>query len=229
MKAARAHTAVLLFTRTSTEEARAKKFTPGTRRNKAIIRQLINRTKLLVQQAGLPLIVIDSAKQKGETFGERLQHAVQQVVNAGYEQVICLGNDSPGLTPGLIRLAAAKLQHQDFVFGRAADGGVYLIGLRQPTLSKLNFATIPWHTAQVFQELCRQTNLCRVTLLAPILADADDQAALQGISNTFTTVRFFKILRSLLQLVRAFVPSFTPLFVAARLTCQGLRAPPRGI
>ncbi|QMU29940.1 TIGR04282 family arsenosugar biosynthesis glycosyltransferase [Adhaeribacter radiodurans] len=229
MKAARAHTAVLLFTRTSTEEARAKKFTPSTRRNKAIIRQLINRTKLLVQQAGLPLIVIDSTKQKGETFGERLQHAIQQVVNAGYEQVICLGNDSPGLTPGLLRLAAAKLQHQDFVFGEAADGGVYLIGLRQPTQFKLNFTTIPWQTAQVFQELCRQTTLFRVTILEPILADADNTAAILAISNTCTTSRFLIILRSLLQLCKATAVSFTPLLVAARISTPGLRAPPRGM
>ena len=229
MKVAKAHTAVLLFTRTSSEEARVKKFTSSTSRNKAIITQLINRTKLLVRQAGFPLIVIDSTRQRGETFGERLQHAIQQVLDAGYEHVICLGNDSPELTPRLLQLAAAKLQQQDFVFGEALDGGVYLMGMRRATFTKLNFAAVSWQTAQVFQELVRQTALNRVTVLTPILVDADHRAAVQSISNTVSLGRFSRILQALLPLEQPSFARFISLLLAVLMATPGWRAPPEGM
>jgi glycosyltransferase A (GT-A) superfamily protein (DUF2064 family) len=221
-----AHTAILLFTRTSCEEAQVKKFTQSKGRNKAITTQLIDRTKHLVRQAGLSLIVVSSTKQKGQTFGERLKDAIQQVFDAGYDKVICLGNDSPGLTPALLRSAAAKLQQQDFVFGEAVDGGVYLMGMHRSTIPKLDFAAIPWRTSLVFKALCSQAAFARLAVLGPILQDADDAVSILAMSRKWCFCSFSKVLQSLLSLLQPGIIRFAPLLSSATTATHGLRAPP---
>lgn len=220
------HIAVLLFTRSSTQEAQAKHFCHGHARREAIAAQLISHTKKVVQQSGLPLFVVDSASQRGHTFGERLEHAFAQAFAAGYEQVICLGNDTPGLTPALIRSAASQLQQKDFVFGQAADGGVYLMGLSRQSMAQLNFRQISWNTSHVFDQLCTQTAPATVSILAPVLSDADDRAGILRISSRLNSGKLTHVLQSLLQVVSSNINySFSPIPSAATAT-QSLRAPP---
>ncbi|WP_299754693.1 DUF2064 domain-containing protein [uncultured Pontibacter sp.] len=220
------HIAVMLFTRSSTQEAQAKHFCNGHARRKAIAAQLISHTKKVVQQSGLPLFVVDSASQQGHTFGERLEHAFAQAFAAGYEQVICLGNDTPGLTPALLRSAASQLQQEDFVFGRAADGGVYLMGLSRQSMVQLDFRQISWNTSHVFAQLCAQTAPATVSILAPILSDTDDRAGILRISSSSNLGKLTHVLWSLLQVAPTKINySFSPI-PSAVVATKSLRAPP---
>ncbi|GAB3818388.1 hypothetical protein GCM10028895_15610 [Pontibacter rugosus] len=179
-----------------------------------------------MRQAGLPLVIINSARQQGNSFGERLQHAIQQVFEQGYEQVICLGNDAPGLTPATLRAAADALQHKAFVFGEATDGGVYLLGLHRHTLPALNFSAISWNTSLVFEELCQQTSPTATAILEPILADADNAAAILAFSSQRKLGRFADWLRTLLLATPSQFILDTSYTLQANAIHVGLRAPP---
>lgn len=187
---------------------------------------MIKRSRDLVQQAGLPLLLIDSSRQQGSCFGERLQHAFRQAFAQGYEKVICLGNDTPGLTPATLRAAADALQRQDFVFGQATDGGVYLMGMHRHTLPQLDFSAISWNTPLVFEELCQQTAAAATAILSPILADADTAEDILALSAQHTLGKFADWLRDVLFSVRSYVILYTSCTPQAAPAATGLRGPP---
>ena len=68
--------------------------------------------------------------QRGETLGERLNHALLELLGDGFDRVIFIGSDSPTLTPDILLHAIGLLEKHDAVIGPAQDGGYYLIGAR---------------------------------------------------------------------------------------------------
>lgn len=216
----------MLFTRTPSEEAQVKRFCHSRSKSEAIAAKLIDHTQKLVQQAGLQLVVIDSSRQQGHTFGERLHYAFLQAFAEGYENVICLGNDTPGLSPKILRAAADALQQQDFVFGQATDGGVYLMGMHRHTLPLLDFSAISWNTSLVFEELCQQTALATTAILAPILADADNAGDILILSAKHTLGKLAAWLCELLVAVRLYFTDYTSHLPLATPAATGLRGPP---
>ncbi len=96
--------------------------------------------------------------QEGESLGERLYHAAQEVL-ARYEAVLFLGSDMPDITPEIILEAQARMLDSEIVIGPAHDGGYYLLGLKQA--SPDIFQDIPWGTPQVLEktlEIIRENN-----------------------------------------------------------------------
>jgi hypothetical protein len=125
-------TAILFFSRTPAAESRAKRWLPGkARRNRRLSEWLIAHSREQARLSGLPVVWISEREQRGDDFGARFSDAIGQVFAQGYEAVICIGNDSPGLRPAHLQEAARQLQAQPLVLGPATDGGVYLLGLRR--------------------------------------------------------------------------------------------------
>ena len=67
--------------------------------------------------------------QVGQTLGERLAYATSEAFEDGTRRVLCIGTDSPWLTPDDIDVAFAALEQAEVVLGPTEDGGYYLIGL----------------------------------------------------------------------------------------------------
>lgn len=88
--------------------------------------------------------------QRGETLGERLNHALLEILAAQVERVIFIGSDSPTLSPDILLHALELLEKQDAVIGPAQDGGYYLIGARGfwPEI----FRDISWGTEHAFRQ-----------------------------------------------------------------------------
>lgn len=110
--------------------------------------------------------------QKGNDLGERMKNAFEDGFKKGYKNIILIGSDLPEISSKTILQGFTSLSRTDTVFGKAADGGYYLIGL-----SKMNapiFENKPWSTTQLLdvtlQEL--QNNHQTVSLL-PTLNDID--------------------------------------------------------
>jgi rSAM/selenodomain-associated transferase 1 len=80
--------------------------------------------------------------QRGNTPGERLQHAFEALLAEEGNYAVIIGSDSPDIPLLAIKRAYNKLKHKDVVLGPSADGGYYLIGLKQqfPAL----FEDVPW-------------------------------------------------------------------------------------
>jgi hypothetical protein len=105
-------------------------------------------------------------------LGDRMERAVRQTLDRGARRAVIVGTDCPDLTADTLADAFDALADHDLVLGPAADGGYYLIGLRQdaPAL----FEDIPWGTSEVLRRTLSQADELglRVQLLDE-LADVD--------------------------------------------------------
>jgi uncharacterized protein len=83
-------------------------------------------------------------------LGARMDAAFVKAFAGGAERVVLIGSDCPTVTVQDIEDAWAALTNCDLVLGPAADGGYWLIALRQaqPAL----FQGIPWSTGAVLRE-----------------------------------------------------------------------------
>ena len=70
--------------------------------------------------------------QVGKDLGEKMYHAIKQVLDLGYERVILTGADLPLLTKTHLESGFAALEQADVTFGPTSDGGYYLVGMKQP-------------------------------------------------------------------------------------------------
>jgi rSAM/selenodomain-associated transferase 1 len=117
--------------------------------------------------------------QRGNGFGERLSFANHDLLHLGFASVCLIDSDSPTVPSSAFSEAARILAGQDcVVLGPSADGGYYLIGLKNPHHSL--FEDIDWSTGLVLEqtiERARQIDL-KVHLL-PTWYDVDDRATLQ--------------------------------------------------
>ena len=87
--------------------------------------------------------------QRGLSLGDRLQHVIDDLVAAGFSQVLLLGNDVPDVPVSCLEEAVRILQAQPnaVVTGPSGDGSYYLLGVsarsgRVPTL----LSTVRWGT-----------------------------------------------------------------------------------
>jgi glycosyltransferase A (GT-A) superfamily protein (DUF2064 family) len=76
--------------------------------------------------------------------------------------------DCPEVSTGLIETAFGRLDRADAVFGPAADGGYYLVGMKRP-IGEL-FEAIPWST-----DATLSTTLARATAAALEVALLDER------------------------------------------------------
>jgi rSAM/selenodomain-associated transferase 1 len=92
--------------------------------------------------------------------------------------VILIGADIPDLGAAELRAAAKSLRHHDAVFGPAADGGYYLVGMarRRPTTP---FAQVRWSTAHALADTKHNFRHLRIAQLRT-LHDVDDAENLQN-------------------------------------------------
>ncbi len=118
--------------------------------------------------------------QRGADLGERLLHATEDLLAAGYGGVCLLNADSPTLPTDVLRRAEVALREAGdrLVLGPAIDGGYYLIGLKRPH-GKL-FAGVSWSSNQVLsQTLARAADLALPLTLLPLWYDVDDLGSLR--------------------------------------------------
>lgn len=118
----------------------------------------------------------DFTLQRGDSLGERLEHAFATLLAGGGRAAI-IGSDSPDLPLRHIRRAFQKLKHKDVALGPASDGGYYLIGLRAPTPEL--FRGIPWSGPEVFAHTVRAIQAQGLSLaLLPLWYDVDSAESL---------------------------------------------------
>lgn len=90
--------------------------------------------------------------QEGADLGERMYHAFRESFARGYTSAVLMGSDIPDLPGEFLEEALSSLTNHDAVVGPARDGGYYLIGFREDTLTPRVFEGIPWGTATVFAD-----------------------------------------------------------------------------
>ncbi len=128
-----------------------------------IHRRLVERTIATLRASGLAFEVRTTGAPEA-TFGTWLGGDVALVdqgsgdLGARLARVaapaILIGADAPGLSPKILKQAAAALEDRAVVIGPAFDGGYYLIGFRAPV--PFLFDAMPWGTDAVLAETIRR-------------------------------------------------------------------------
>jgi len=80
-------------------------------------------------------------------------NAIQYIFDKGYQRVISIGNDTPGLELKHILKASELLEHNSMCFGPSKDGGFYLWGVKKDSFEKKSFLNFKWNTEDLLPEI----------------------------------------------------------------------------
>jgi uncharacterized protein len=157
---------------------------------RAMVRHTLNEAQRFAAESGASLTVrvagdpdndavrewlgdsVHFQPQGGGDLGQRMERAVHDAFSGGASSVIVIGADCPALTAESIDTAFRALASHQAVFGPAADGGYYLIGVRR--LIPEFFCNIPWSTNSVLEETLVAANRLGIECgLLDILHDID--------------------------------------------------------
>jgi len=115
---------------------------------------------------------VDCHAQSDGDLGKRMQSAVDLAFSKGARRVVVMGTDCPSIDEPLLEDAFHSLESADLVFGPAADGGYYLVGLSRPCPAV--FSAIEWGGPQVLdQSLASARKSGFHTTLLGVLSDVD--------------------------------------------------------
>ncbi|HLZ27734.1 MAG TPA: TIGR04282 family arsenosugar biosynthesis glycosyltransferase [Chloroflexota bacterium] len=125
-------------------------------------------------------------EQPGQGLADALPYAFARHLAGGFDRVVLIGSDNPTLPRGLIEQACAALDDHDLAIGPSADGGYYLVGLREAHLGV--FDAIEWSTSRVyFQTLARADQLDLRVCQLPEWYDVDEPADLARLQHELAT------------------------------------------
>lgn len=116
-----------------------------------------------------------------DDLGCRMRVALDAMLESSSRAVL-VGTDLPTLTSERILAAYEGLEERDVVFGRAADGGYYLVGVRG-SFARL-FEDVPWSSSAVLStslQRCREAGLGFAVL--PEERDVDDADDLSTLAS----------------------------------------------
>ncbi|HZI94786.1 MAG TPA: DUF2064 domain-containing protein [Patescibacteria group bacterium] len=165
---------VLLFSRSTREEIAAKRL-PGC----APLFEL-SRRRVIEAVASLPGVDLFTPRQRGSGFGQRLLNALLDARELGYREIVAVPADTPALDRARLVEAFAALESHSTALGRAADGGVYLIGVTARADPARLLSGVRWRTAGVFGDLV--SNAPGAAVLDAELADIDHRQDLVAMS-----------------------------------------------
>lgn len=177
-------TAILFFSRSAEREARHKgldiRF--GAQQAKRLTGVMIDSSLRAAVESGLDVHEYTDARQVGTSFGERLANAFSELYALGYDRVISIGGDSPGLTSKDL-LAAAEVKSSAVGFGPSSDGGVYLMSIPKEQFDHQRFILLPWETSSIRAAL--YDVYCATEVVSGrILTDVDSSDDIKAAADT---------------------------------------------
>lgn len=89
--------------------------------------------------------------QSGDSLGERMQNAFEEVFAKGYGKIVLIGADVPLLNLNDIEQALQALDDKQLVYGPTDDGGYYLIAMRR-LIRKAFDPKIAWGSNATFAQ-----------------------------------------------------------------------------
>jgi rSAM/selenodomain-associated transferase 1 len=122
--------------------------------------------------------------QRGNTFGERLYFAAEDLFKCGFDNVCLIDSDSPTIPAHNFAKAVEVLSSpgDHIVLGPCDDGGYYLIGLKK--LRQEIFEGIDWSTEWVFEQTKQRAMQIGVGVRElPRGFDVDDSATLSRLCD----------------------------------------------
>ena len=123
--------------------------------------------------------------QDGNDLGERMKNAFAKAFQDGYEAVILIGSDLPDINSAHILSGLKKLKTSNVVFGPAADGGYYLVGMTK--VYNTIFDNKPWSQSNLLESTLKELQQQKLSYtLLETLNDIDTFEDLEQ-SNLYKT------------------------------------------
>lgn len=118
---------------------------------------------------------IDSFPQEGYELGDKMDNAIQRLLNKGYSKVILIGSDIPSLQAEDIKKAYEELENNDICLGPTNDGGYYLVGMKK-RCQDIFSNHLKWGYKSVFEATVSIANNLGFTVgLTTKLSDIDEK------------------------------------------------------
>ena len=107
-------------------------------------------------------------------LGRRMEAAFEAAFASGAQKAVIIGSDCPELIPVILEKAFQQLDQTDLVIGPSADGGYYLLGMKE--MERAIFQGISWSTDTVLQQTLEHIRLKGKTCaLLQMLDDVDTE------------------------------------------------------
>jgi uncharacterized protein len=121
---------------------------------------------------------IKKAQLNTTDLGLRMEKALLEVFDLGYDSVVLIGSDNYEISTEIIRNAFDQLMSKNAILGPAKDGGYYAIGLQKGVANHLLlgelFKAKTWSHDQVYAEAEKTFTKFQTALgTLPKLADID--------------------------------------------------------
>lgn len=200
-------TAILLFAQSEKIESALKPIAFSNKQNVLLWKKMNDKSIKIIQKTKLPYFISDENDQVGATFGERITHSIQVILDKGFEKVIVIGNDCIELKAHHLLQAEQDLKVNELVLGSDYSGGAYLIGVTRSKFKPELFKAIPWQTNAVFtalQTLIKQETIAYLACLNDCNSTFDFKRATQKLlfSESFKSILLSFFTNFLVQLGR---------------------------
>ncbi|MFZ6663776.1 TIGR04282 family arsenosugar biosynthesis glycosyltransferase [Peijinzhouia sedimentorum] len=122
--------------------------------------------------------------QKGSSLGEKMAQAFEFHFKESFTKLILIGSDCPEINILILNEAEQALDHHDLVIGPAADGGYYLIAMKEVHYEL--FQNMEWSHAQVLEQSLQRAKSKSLSIhMLQTLSDIDNVADLNLLPNEF--------------------------------------------
>jgi hypothetical protein len=120
-------------------------------------------------------------RQSGRGFAERFENAIETIAKLGYDEVVAVGRDCPGLRARDIEQAFAELTAKKLVLGPDHRGGCYLIAFRAADRELLR--DVRWKRNTDCAQLLQRASAPHVFLL-PVKQDLDSWSDVRTLARS---------------------------------------------
>ncbi|MCX2718563.1 TIGR04282 family arsenosugar biosynthesis glycosyltransferase [Lentiprolixibacter aurantiacus] len=177
--------ALLIFALSPEAELQQKGLTGET----GLYTLLNQHTLKLANALGTPYFHFTEKEQQGGSFGERYTNAIKEIFSRGFDGIITIGNDTPGLSSRHLQTAFKNLLAGNSVIGPSADGGFYLLAIPRSSFSEEAFLSVSWKTSRVFRQMqhCLQEKNSRLWVLNT-LGDLDSRSDIAIVLDKFIKI-----------------------------------------
>ena len=147
-------TAILVFSRVPYTEIKYKNLSGRPVDDLKVYQHLFQQTLEVVNNTDLPSFLITDKDQVGNSFGEKITHAISEVFSKGFENIIIVGSDCPNLGRRHLLSAHRKLaEGNQIIAGPDKRGGVFLLGINRKAFDGESFLHFSWQTGGLYRDV----------------------------------------------------------------------------
>lgn len=123
--------------------------------------------------------------QRGQNLGLRMKNAFAAAFRKGYERVLLMGGDVPGVDDNALRPVFEELAGDAAAIGPSEDGGYWLIGFTALGFAPEAFTDVAWGTDKVLDQTLKWLEFSQKKIVRAVTwRDVDTLDDLRGLMQS---------------------------------------------